>query len=79
VLDWNYHQERVLTEAMRQRPSVLYRPMLSIDGDKWCALYGANLMEGVAGFGESPETAMADFDRAWTTTLAKRAEVHRGE
>ena len=52
------------------RPSVLYRPNLTIDGDQWCALYGENLQDGVAGFGKSPEDAMLDFDRAWGTKLA---------
>jgi len=46
-------------------PSTIYRPALSIDGDQWCALYGENLQDGVAGFGKSPALAMADFDRAW--------------
>lgn len=48
-----------------ERPSVLFRPHLSIDGNQWCALYGANLQDGVAGFGDSPEAAMRDFDQAW--------------
>jgi hypothetical protein len=47
------------------RPSVLYRPDLGLDGSKWCALYGSDLMNGVAGFGDTPADAMADFDRAW--------------
>jgi hypothetical protein len=51
----------------QQRPSVLYRPSIGPDGNKWCALYGANLVDGVAGFGETPAEAMLDFDRAWTT------------
>ena len=51
--------------AERSRPSALFRPRLSIDGDQWCALYGDNLQDGVAGFGNSPADAMADFDRAW--------------
>jgi len=45
------------------RPSVLYRPSLSIDGNQWCALYGENLQDGVAGFGNSPAQAMLDFDK----------------
>jgi hypothetical protein len=49
-------------EYMRTRPSVLYRPALKIDGSKWCALYGDNLQDGVAGFGDSPGAAFADFD-----------------
>lgn len=47
------------------RPSVLFRPALSIDGNKWCALYGDNLQDGVAGFGDSPDAAMRDFDTRW--------------
>lgn len=50
-------------------PSVLYRPTLAIDGNKWRAMYGENLQDGVAGFGESPAEAMADFDKAWRTAL----------
>jgi hypothetical protein len=52
-----------------QRPSVLYRPAISIDGDKWCALYGNNLQDGVAGFGNSPDAAMTDFDKNWRIAL----------
>lgn len=48
------------------RPSVLFRPSLSIDGTKWCALYGDNLQDGVAGFGDSPDLAMRDFDKQWS-------------
>jgi hypothetical protein len=57
------------TAAYYQSPSAIYRPALSIDGDKWCALYGEDLQAGVCGFGDSPAQAMADFDRAWTTKL----------
>ncbi len=31
---------------------------ISLDGDQWCALVGANLMEGVAGFGNTPLEAL---------------------
>ncbi len=50
-------------------PSAIYRPKLSIDGDKWCALYGENLQDGVAGFGDSPCEACEDFDRMWFVKL----------
>lgn len=55
-------------QYIMQRPSVLYRPKISIDGNQWCALYGENLQDGVAGFGDTPELAMIDFDRAWTSS-----------
>jgi hypothetical protein len=51
------------------RPSYLYKPRLSLDGNMWCALYGENLQDGVAGFGKSPAEAYVDFDRAWTERL----------
>jgi hypothetical protein len=47
------------------RPSVLFKPKLSMDGNQWCALYGDNLQDGCAGFGDSPEKAMLEFDKAW--------------
>ena len=56
---------------MMTAPHVLMRPSLSIDGTSWCALYGDNLQDGVAGFGKSPEEAMIDFDRQWCKRLKK--------
>jgi len=47
------------------RPCMILRPSLGRDGNKWCALYGTNLMEGVAGFGDSPQQAYQDFDAEW--------------
>ncbi len=52
------------------RPHVLMRPAISIDGNKWCAMYGDNLQGGVCGFGDSPSEAMQDFDRAWYAALS---------
>lgn len=51
------------------RPSVFYRPAIAIEGNMWCALYGSNLKDGVAGFGESPALAMQDFDINWSKSL----------
>jgi hypothetical protein len=48
-----------------KRPCVLFRPKIFIDGNRWCALYGENLQDGVAGFGDTPEKAMDDFDSQW--------------
>lgn len=47
------------------RPSAVYRPNISLDGNMYCALYGEDLMAGCAGFGETMEAAMADFDKNW--------------
>lgn len=58
-------EEFVFAAYEMQRPSVLYRPSISLDGSKWCALYGDDLIKGVAGFGDTPAEAMADFDENW--------------
>lgn len=59
-----------------RRPSAVFRPSLYIDGNQWCALYGANIQDGVAGFGNSPDLAMQDFDRNWRAALpATRGEA----
>lgn len=47
------------------RPSVIYRPVLSLDGNAWVAVFGENLQDGVAGVGDSPHAAMMSFDTAW--------------
>ena len=59
---WNQMYDNALSES---KPSQRYRPRLLRDGNQWCALYGENLQEGVAGFGDSPGAAYWDFDRAW--------------
>lgn len=51
------------------RPSVLYRPEVFIDEGQRCALYGKDIQHGVAGFGDSPEAACADFDKNWWKKL----------
>lgn len=51
------------------KPSTIYKPKIYIDGDKWCALYGENIQDGVAGFGDSPEQAMADFNVAFKKSI----------
>jgi hypothetical protein len=51
------------------RPSAVYRPAISVDGNQWCALYGDNLQAGVAGFGDSPALAMSNFDANWLKKL----------
>ncbi len=51
------------------RPCVIWKPKLSIDGNQWCALYGDDLQSGVSGFGDSPAAAMYDFDKNWHKKL----------
>lgn len=34
------------------------------DGNQWCIVWGNNIQEGVCGFGETPEAAIWDFEKA---------------
>lgn len=69
------HAAEMTRETIRQavyeyeRPSTVHKPQLFVDGNQWCALYGENLQNGVAGFGNSPAAAMYAFDKAWHETL----------
>lgn len=63
-------QEWQIAAAEHARPFMTLRPKMSIDGDQWCALYGDNLQDGVAGFGDSPELAARDFDKQWHAALS---------
>lgn len=67
--------ERMCSEISSEmtRPSVLFRPKLTIDGNQWCALYGDDLQSGVAGFGDSPSSAMWDFD----CNFSKKLQSHK--
>jgi len=73
-----YHLMQCVTQEYesaayeQQRPSAIFRPTLSIDGNQWCALYGSDLQSGVAGFGDSPALAMQAFDKAWKATLPQK-------
>jgi hypothetical protein len=82
-----YYARMAIVEAVGQiageytRPSVIWKPALSREGTMWCALFGENLAEGVAGFGPTPEEAMRDFDRQWMTAktpAAARALAEKG-
>jgi hypothetical protein len=52
---------------LSERPSYWLRPRLERIGQKWRALYGENPQDGVAGFGNTPDEAFADFDEKWFT------------
>ena len=56
-------------EAGEMNLVALLRPRVFIDGNRWCVLYGDNVMDGVAGFGESPIHAVYDFNKARRSKL----------
>lgn len=41
----------------------LLKPKVTIDGNMYCVLYGENLQEGIAGFGETLMKAIYDFNK----------------
>jgi hypothetical protein len=69
ALKYNAAANDLFRSECMQRWSFMLRPRLSIDGNQWCALYGENLQDGVAGFGDSPEAAYDAFDKAWVAKL----------
>jgi hypothetical protein len=68
----HYAQYISWLSAETTKPSVLYKPELYIDGDKWCALYGINIQDGCCGFGNSPQEAMDNFDKAFYASFNKK-------
>jgi hypothetical protein len=58
------------------RPFVLLKPRMFPDGNMWCALYGENLQEGVAGFGDTPEKAAIAFDFEWRNRKFDNSNPH---
>jgi len=74
--DFSVYAQQIQEDALNvtyemQRPSTIYRPTLSIDGNQWCAIYGENLQDGVAGFGDSVAKAMDDFDANWYKDICR--------
>lgn len=54
------------------RSSILPKTTLRIDGDRWCALYGIDLQEGIAGFGGTPHDAIVNlYDNYCRDTVEK--------
>lgn len=47
----------------------MLRPTIKRDGNQWCVLYGENLQEGIAGFGNSPHLAIMDFNAQWYSKI----------
>ncbi|OAN76674.1 hypothetical protein A8B82_14845 [Sulfitobacter sp. EhC04] len=59
-------QSRLFCEIERQEYNLV--SLLNLvpfrDGDSWCVLWGVNLSEGIAGFGDTPYLAILNFNRA---------------
>lgn len=55
------------------------KPKVFIDGDKYCVLFGDDIQSGVAGFGDTPISAVYDFNKAWRSPINKAAKRQEGE
>lgn len=73
-IDVSFYFDRIANSAMENaaeikdeqtRPCVLFKPVLTIDGNQYCASYGADPMQGVFAYGDTPNIAMRNFDEAW--------------
>jgi len=69
------HQSRMsaAVEAEEMNLMAILKPRIFIDGDYWCVLYGENLVEGIAGFGDTPRKAVWDFNKAWDKTIPENS------
>lgn len=41
--------------------NIMYQVSITKDGDKWCALLGQDLQNGIGGFGETVQQALLDL------------------
>lgn len=79
VVDAIAHEAGMQTghfHAIIAEPFTRLRPKIFIDGNKWCALYGDNLQDGVAGFGDSPAEAEQEFNAAWGKKIGAANDRH---
>ena len=68
----------ILASDEAARPFMQLKTSIMKDGNQWSVLYGENLMEGVSGYGDSPEEASRDFDRNWLAKISDQV-VEREE
>ena len=62
-----YHERlNVCVEIANYNLFSILKPKLYKDGDKWCCLYGDDIIVGIAGFGDTPHKAIINFNRQWT-------------
>ena len=76
-LNHELNQAHEACAALREgklRPFRMMKTSIMLDGNQWCVLYGANLQDGVAGFGNSPDMASRAFDAAWYQEIQQKEQ-----
>lgn len=71
---WSIDEKLTYITNEFTRPSVIFKPTITQDGNAWIALLGDDLAVGVVGCGDSPEAAMRDFDKSWYASTESRGE-----
>lgn len=56
-------------EAQEYNLVAVLKPRITIDDNQWCVLYGEDLQNGVAGFGDTPYLAVLAFNKEWHRAL----------
>jgi hypothetical protein len=72
VSDIHEIERGIAIETAEMNLVALLKPRIFRDRNQWCVLYGDNLQDGVAGFGDSPRLAVYAFNKAWDTKVAMR-------
>lgn len=61
------HQEKI--NALIAEQELMFAKTYGLipykDGNQWCVLLGANIQEGICGFGDTPLHAIYDFNKAF--------------
>ena len=71
-------QENIMIEKdgieRRRAWAVVLGLMPEKDGNQWSLLWGKNIQEGVCGFGDTPEAAVWDFEKAMNAPLTATSQ-----
>ena len=66
IEELEFNSSVIKEEHMR---CAMLKPRLFIDGKQWCCLYGDDLQNGIAGFGDTPHKAIMDWEGAFNQSL----------
>lgn len=64
--DYTHQSEmNALVEAEEMNLFSILKPKISIDGNRYCILYGEDLQSGICGFGDTLMLAIYDFNKSF--------------
>ena len=68
------HQSKMNTLVQIEEINLfsLLKPKVGIDGNQHYVLYGENLQDGVAGFGDTLMLAIYDFNKSFHSAVGKK-------